>query len=202
MQEGHNPFGRKVSHCVRQKPILLSVLPLMHRVGFGESFVATGSIRRQERGRRLGKTLLAYLVIGEFRGVCKQVTDRVSMERPIWLKRGLTIRARTAMSLRCNIQNAQDANHRLPSCAANGKTFSSKRSLRTGPRSPSYTRATAMASWISLSWFRITLTASLRQSASKKNAAAYSIDNIRIGFGLECIVTDQVCAFQAMHMHF
>jgi hypothetical protein len=81
------------------------------------------------------------------------------------------------MSLRWSIQNAQDANQRLPSWAASGSTFSSSNSLRTGPLSPSYTRVTAIANWRSFNWPRQTFTASLRQSASKKKAAAYSFES-------------------------
>ena len=83
--------------------------------------------------------------------------------------------ALAANSRRYNIQKAHDASHLSLSWAASGRTLSTSSSRRTGPLSlPSYIRAMAMASCRSFSWFRHTLTASFSESASRKNAAAYS----------------------------
>jgi hypothetical protein len=55
----------------------------------------------------------------------------------------------TALSRLRSIQSAQVAIHLLPSTVACGNILSVRNSCRTGPSSPSYTRATAIASCVS-----------------------------------------------------
>ena len=114
MPEDHNPFDHKVERCAGRRPIQLLGLLLMRRGESGESFGAAVNIGPRAQGHLLGTALLAYPEIEAFRGVCRLETAHV---RGLWGEGGnwLTIKARTAMSLLWSIQNAQEANHRLPS---------------------------------------------------------------------------------------
>ena len=86
-----------------------------------------------------------------------------------------TTSIRTAKSLLCDNQNAQLANHRLPSLKASGTTVSLRISCKTGPSSfPSTILAKAIASCTSPIFFKQILTASFKAPPSRKNAAAYS----------------------------
>jgi hypothetical protein len=114
----------------------------------------------------------------------------------------LTTNTRTARSLRCSIQKAQLASHRLPSLKAIGMTVDVRMFFKMGPSSPcSPTLANATASWKSCRFLMHTLTVSFRLPPSRKKAAAYSEDLYVIIANLDIWRTYQTCAYSVEQKH-